>query len=293
MSRPVFGELPGVPVGSTFQDRTDLTRRGVHRHLQAGIAGTATEGADSIVISGGYEDDEDLGDVIIYTGYGGRDKDTGQQVQDQHLNRWNLALARGCLEGLPVRVIRGTGSGTPFSPSSGYRYDGLFRVEAFWRERGRSGHLVIRCRLLKIDQDTPTRYRAIAEEGAAPPRVPAMVQRIVRNSETAQRVKLLHDYTCQVCGGRIDTPAGYYGEAAHIRPLGEPHNGPDEIENLMCLCPNDHVRFDLGAFIVAEDFTVLATGSGAVLDQLRVNAAHRPSREHLAYHRGLWTGDTL
>src|SRR5262245_22039326 len=73
MSRPVFGVLPGIPVGSEFQDRAELTRRGVHRHLQAGIAGTATDGADSIVLSGGYEDDEDLGDMIIYTGSGGRD----------------------------------------------------------------------------------------------------------------------------------------------------------------------------------------------------------------------------
>ncbi|MGN6430905.1 MAG: YDG/SRA domain-containing protein [Gaiellaceae bacterium] len=27
---------------------------------------------DSIVISGGYEDDEDYGDLIVYTGAGGR-----------------------------------------------------------------------------------------------------------------------------------------------------------------------------------------------------------------------------
>ncbi len=38
----------------------------------AGISGSESEGADSIVLSGGYEDDEDLGDEIVYAGHGGR-----------------------------------------------------------------------------------------------------------------------------------------------------------------------------------------------------------------------------
>jgi integrase len=41
----------------------------------AGISGGEREGADSIVVSGGYEDDEDYGDVIVYTGAGGNDPD--------------------------------------------------------------------------------------------------------------------------------------------------------------------------------------------------------------------------
>jgi hypothetical protein len=30
-------------------------------------------GAESIVVSGGYKDDNDFGDVIVYTGHGGQD----------------------------------------------------------------------------------------------------------------------------------------------------------------------------------------------------------------------------
>jgi putative restriction endonuclease len=40
---------------------------GVHRPLQAGISGAVSEGADSIVVSGGSEDDRDFGDTIVYT----------------------------------------------------------------------------------------------------------------------------------------------------------------------------------------------------------------------------------
>jgi hypothetical protein len=35
--------------------------------------GRATDGCYSIVLSGGYEDDEDNGDEFVYTGAGGRD----------------------------------------------------------------------------------------------------------------------------------------------------------------------------------------------------------------------------
>ena len=75
MPGPVFVHVNGYPVGSHFENRAALAKAGVHRHRQAGISGSASKGADSIVLSGGYEDDEDHGDVIVYTGYGGRDPD--------------------------------------------------------------------------------------------------------------------------------------------------------------------------------------------------------------------------
>ncbi len=77
MPGPVFGHILGYPLGSWFENRAELADAGVHRHRQAGISGSASEGADSIVLSGGYEDDEDHGDVIVYTGYGGRDPVAG------------------------------------------------------------------------------------------------------------------------------------------------------------------------------------------------------------------------
>lgn len=78
----------------------------MHRPLQHGISGAGAEGADSIVVSGGYEDDEDYGDLIIYTGAGGRDPATGAQIADQEFEVQNLALVKSEAEGLPVRVVR-------------------------------------------------------------------------------------------------------------------------------------------------------------------------------------------
>jgi len=105
--RDGFGELAGLTEGASFANRRALSQAGVHRPTQAGISGSSTEGADPIVVSGGYVDDQDFGEAIVYTGHGGRDEQTGRQVADQRLERGNLALAVSCREGLPVRVIRG------------------------------------------------------------------------------------------------------------------------------------------------------------------------------------------
>ena len=86
----------------------------------AGISGSQGEGADSIVLSGGYEDDEDLGDEVVYTGHGGRDAESRRQVAHQRLTKGNLALAHSSIEGLPVRVVRGANLGSPYAPGSGY-----------------------------------------------------------------------------------------------------------------------------------------------------------------------------
>jgi hypothetical protein len=144
-----FGEIPGVEMGRGFPSRLLLSRAGVHAPTQAGISGSADEGADSIVLSGGYEDDEDDGDVIVYTGHGGNDPDSGKQVADQELTRQNRALATSCERRLPVRVVRGAGHRSPHSPADGYRYDGLYYVDRYWQESGRSGFRIWRFRLVK------------------------------------------------------------------------------------------------------------------------------------------------
>src|SRR5262245_26976438 len=148
-----FGDISGYPQGSFFESRLELSRAGVYRPPMAGISGTGKAGADSIVLSGGYEDDQDFGDMIVYTGHGGRDPETRQQVSDQLLTGGNLALAYSWTHGFPVRVIRGASHKSPYSPPAGYRYDGLYRIEDCWHDRGKSGHMIWRFRLVKL---TPT-----------------------------------------------------------------------------------------------------------------------------------------
>ena len=282
MAERIFGHVPGYPEGSAFGLRAELSEAGVHRPTMAGISGSERDGADSIVLSGGYEDDQDLGDEIIYTGHGGRDPRTGAQVSDQSLSRANLALAKSSLEGLPIRVVRGSRHVSPHSPEDGYRYDGLYAVDDYWHDVGRSGFLIWRFRLLKIPDSLGTSGQVEEERGdySAVPRRKTTVLRIVRDTRQAREIKALYDYRCQACGTRLEGPAGPYAEAAHIRPLGAPHNGPDTPDNTICLCPNHHVLFDHGGLVIEEDLSLVG-----IEGSLNVNRSHHINGDHLRYRR--------
>ena len=82
---------PGIEVGMNWFRRIQVSEEGVHRPPVAGISGRAEEGCQSIVLAGGYEDDEDNGDFFTYTGSGGRDlsgnKRTAGQTSDQKLDK--------------------------------------------------------------------------------------------------------------------------------------------------------------------------------------------------------------
>lgn len=281
----IFGEIDGQSEGSEFTDRKALARAGVHRPPQAGISGSATEGADSVVVNGGYEDDEDYGDLIIYTGAGGREPNTGKQISDQQFTGVNAALAKSFVDGLPVRVVRGTGTTPPFATGFGYRYDGLYRVDEYWLEKGRSAFKVCRFRLVK--QGGIKELQGSIEIPGTPVRRKTSVQRIVRSTEIARRVKVLHNYHCQICGIRLDTPAGPYAESAHIRPLGRPHDGPDTESNILCLCPNDHVKFDCLAVAILDELDVIDVSTGTQYARLTEITGHRIDKAHIRYHRRL------
>ena len=121
--------------------------------------------------------------------------------------------------------------------------------------------------------ETPSTYSAADRRHTT-------VTRVVRDTAQARRIKYLHDHKCQVCGARLVGSAGPYAEAAHIRPLGKSHNGPDTADNILCLCPNHHVLFDYGGFTVNDDL-FLAGEEGT----LTVHPRHHPSQEHLRYRR--------
>ncbi|CAG2203935.1 NP95 [Mytilus edulis] len=142
-NRPNFyGAVPGVEVGTVWATRMECCRDGIHRPTVAGIH-AGQDGSFSIALSGGYEDNIDLGDCFTYTGEGGRDLKgtankpknlrTAPQSKDQTLTRGNLALSRNVETGNPVRVIRGykLQQFSQFAPEDGYRYDGMFFKSAY------------------------------------------------------------------------------------------------------------------------------------------------------------------
>lgn len=285
------------PVGSTFASRAEARAAGVHRYLINGIDYERATGlSTAIVLNGGYKDDQDLGDVIIYTGEGGQNANRTEQIRDQDWSKGNGGLRNAQTAGEPVRILRGFKPKNPFSPATGYRYDGLYTVVSADLVPSSDGPLVCQFRLEAIPGESTSfgtggdgrpseEVSADSELEVLPGREATTVMRIVRDSLISRRLKHIHDFGCQVCGVRLDTPSGPYAEGAHIRPLGQPHDGPDTLENLLCLCPNHHVLFDKGAIWIGEDYGICVTEGGAEIGLLRQLPAHRVSPEHLAYHR--------
>ncbi|KAJ7336372.1 PUA-like domain-containing protein [Mycena albidolilacea] len=157
----VHGDCSGIPVGLMFADRKDLYDSGLHGRTVAGIFGTKADGgAFSIVLNEGYEDDEDQGETIIYTGEGKGKPDEGQdtkswkkQQADQDMNSpGNAALKRSVETGNLVRVIRGSDGNIKYAPLQGYRYDGLYKVERAYIEEGKAGFKM--CKFLLRRDDT-------------------------------------------------------------------------------------------------------------------------------------------
>jgi putative restriction endonuclease len=281
-----FGEVGGNPPGTTYRDRAALAAAGVHRNRQAGMVGGAQRGTESIVLNGGYRDDHDLGDEVIYTGYGGQDA-AGRQVTDQAWEQANQGMRVNEAEGLPVRVIRGSKGDPAFSPTDGFRYDGLYAVVRSWQAASQDGPKICRFDLVKTDD---ARVPLMGGASPTPPtRVPSTVMRIVRDTMVAIGVKTLYDYTCQVCGMQLALPGEVaYAEGAHIQPLGLPHNGPDVAENVLCLCPNDHVRLDKGAIFITNELRVVDAETLADLALLRRHPSHRIDLGFIAYQRRLF-----
>ena len=70
----------------------------------------------------------------------------------------------------------------------------------------------------------------------------------IRNAALAKQIKKLYGFRCQLCGESVSLAGGAkYAEVHHLKRLGSPHNGPDVIENMLCVCPNHHVQLDYGA----------------------------------------------
>lgn len=103
-------------------------------------------------------------------------------------------------------------------------------------------------------------------------RVLTQLNRIVRDTQIARKVKVIHNYSCQICGYTLDLGNGkLYAESHHIKPLGAQHNGPDIVENIMCVCPNHHALLDYGAIPIN-------------LRDLKTTSGHIFNEQYIEYH---------
>ncbi len=151
----------GLEIGAWFLYQISMNARGAHGASQAGISGNSQHGAYSIVVSGHYEEDTDLGDQLEYC---------GPWSSDSNRDPDKDASGTKCLKasvrtGKPVRVMRTSRANSAFSPREGIRYDGLYRVVSSRLGLNKaSGKIDIFTLVREKDQDSMDRSRPTSSE---------------------------------------------------------------------------------------------------------------------------------
>ncbi|MFJ3924886.1 YDG/SRA domain-containing protein [Streptomyces sp. NPDC090022] len=278
----VIGHIEGVVPGRVLERRTDVRDASLHSDTMRGISrlkdADGTYVSDAIVLSGGYLDDDDAWHQIRYTGASPdaeKHPETKQPMKNQSWDyRDNAALKLSWERKHPIRILRGHKGDARYSPRSGYRYDGLYVITAIRTATsqhavGPAGEPIEICqfdleRLPEPAQELTQIEIAAAEvlgfgDGEKFPQTrTTQVQRMIRDTAAARRIKELYDGQCQTCGIRlVGAGAKPYSQGAHLKPLAAPHRGPDVERNILCLCPNCHVRLDLGAISFDDDWSVI------------------------------------
>ncbi|KAH8829917.1 PUA-like domain-containing protein [Flagelloscypha sp. PMI_526] len=228
-----YGSIKGINVFDTFASRNEMSKNYLHRHTIAGIHGSEVNGAQSIVLSYKYEDDNDQGNIIQYTGTSPDDQDRldgGPRKLDQSFEHpHNAALKRSKDTEFPVRVIRGPNpkpkeGEVNWAPAFGYRYDGLYKVTEAKYRRGKGGNRICHYILERLPNQPDLSLRNGRYSGQAVPQ--AHVNARASSSRTGatfaqQQKRVLQP---QPAEGEALPSEDSTNKESHIpvRPIGKP-----------------------------------------------------------------------
>ncbi|ASS95980.1 hypothetical protein BS1321_19960 [Peribacillus simplex NBRC 15720 = DSM 1321] len=113
-----------------------------------------------------------------------------------------------------------------------------------------------------------------------------IIQRLVRDSRIARKLKEKYNYECQLCGYKLRKADGTYtAEAHHIKPYNKLHRGDDNSRNLIVLCPNCHSQFDDLYFAIhpeTKEIHCIFEGE-EMYHKSQFNLKHQLGEEYLIY----------
>ncbi len=137
----------------------------------------------------------------------------------------------------------------------------------------------------------------LAEEEQQVLRSSFVTSRMFRDRAFTRKIASAYDFTCAMTGLKLINGGGRPEiEAAHIRPVGADHHGPDSIRNGLALSRTFHWLFDRGIISIADDYQILLVEK-SVPDQLKHllltggkirvpdDPLSRPHPQFLRYHR--------
>jgi putative restriction endonuclease len=121
--------------------------------------------------------------------------------------------------------------------------------------------------VLKASETAPTNPGFGFAEAGAPyaierPIVYQLSSRLFRDEAFARNVKRAYGATCAFTGLSMKNGGGRTEvDAAHIRPIGDGHAGPDSVRNGLALSKTVHWMFDRGLLSVDNDYRILTARS--------------------------------
>ena len=109
-----------------------------------------------------------------------------------------------------------------------------------------------------------------------------------RDRKKAGALRRRYGNICQFCGVKLQVAENrFYSEAAHIKALGKPHNGPDKVSNMLVLCPNHHIQFDRGMlriYKVDATYRIESKVAGDSLHNKVIDLTHTIDDVCVKYH---------
>jgi len=138
---------------------------------------------------------------------------------------------------------------------------------------------------------------SLVEEGQQTLRPSLITSRLFRDRAFAKKIASAYDFACAMTGLKLINGGGRPEiEAAHIRPVGAEHHGPDSTRNGLALSRTFHWLFDRGVISIADDYKIILVEK-SVPDQLKHlllpegrirvpdDPLSRPHQQFLRYHR--------
>ncbi|MCY4395792.1 MAG: HNH endonuclease [Rhodospirillaceae bacterium] len=134
------------------------------------------------------------------------------------------------------------------------------------------------------------------EPGEDRPIVERIERRRFRDQMFSRRVRRAYRERCSLTGLRLINGGGRPEvEAAHIRPVGGGHNGPDSIWNGIALCQTAHWMFDRGLVTLEDDYSIVVSPKAPgdayrllrpeMVAEVPAGFRERPHPNFLKYHR--------
>jgi putative restriction endonuclease len=157
--------------------------------------------------------------------------------------------------------------------------------------------------IVKLGFDTALERTAgvttVAEEPSEydRPVLAQLLRRPFREAAFAKNVVMAYGGTCAVTGLRLINGGGRCEvEAAHIRPVGADHRGPDSVRNGIALSRTVHWMFDRGLLTLTDGYEIVMAGQVVADDTRGLIEPHkrillpsdpklRPHPQFLRYHR--------